>query len=70
MRWVVIFCAVFVLRSKAAETPTVEELLSFLHIQPTQRADLLKGKILTTEIPDTADKELAVSVTMFVSAPM
>ena len=70
MRWVTILCALFVLRSDAAETPTVDDLLGFLHIQNVQRADLLKGKILTTDIGEGTEKELAVGVIMFVPAPM
>jgi hypothetical protein len=60
MRWVTILCALFVLRSDAAEMPSVDDLLRYLHIQTSQRADLLKGKILTTDIGEEMDKELAV----------
>ena len=70
MRWVMIFCAVFVLRSDAADTPSVEDLLSYHHIPTAQRSELLKGKILTSDIGEGMDKELAVGVIMFMPAPM
>jgi hypothetical protein len=63
-------CALFVLRSDAAEMPSVDDLLRYLHIQTVQRADLLKGKILTTDIGEGTEKELSVGVIMFVPAPM
>jgi len=70
MRWVTILCVLIVLRSDAAETPSVDQLLGFLHIQTAQRAELLQGKILTTDIGEGTEKELSVGVIMFVPAPM
>ena len=70
MRWVTILCVLIVLRSDAAETPSVDQLLGFLHIQTAQRTDLLQGKILTTDIGEGTEKELSVGVIMFVPAPM
>ena len=70
MRWVTILCALIVLRSDATEMPSVDDLLRYLDIQTVQRADLLKGKILTNDIGEGAEKELSVGVIMFVPAPM
>ena len=56
--------------ARAAEPPTVDELLSYLHVDKTERADLLKGKILSTNLTEGSQKELAIGIVMFVPAPV
>ena len=56
--------------ASAAGPPPVDELLNYLHIDKAERADLLKGKILSTNLTEGSQKELAVGVIMFVPAPM
>jgi hypothetical protein len=58
------------LPARAASPPPVDELLSYLHIDKAERADLLKGKILSTNLMEGSQKELAVGVVMFVPAPV
>lgn len=58
------------LPANAAGPPPVDELLSYLHIDKAERADLLKGKILATNLTEGSQKELAVGVVMFVPAPV
>jgi hypothetical protein len=70
VRWLTMLCLIVALHSDAADMPSLDDVLGFLHIQTAQRADLLKGKILTTDIGEEMDKELAVGVTMFVPVPM
>lgn len=53
-----------------AETPSVDNLLNYLHADSAQRDDLLHGKILSTGLDEGTDKELAVGIVMFVPAPM
>ena len=66
------FClwAIGLAAARAAETPSVDELLAYLHIDKSERENLLRGKILSTEVTEGSEKELAVGVVMFVPAPM
>jgi hypothetical protein len=56
--------------ASAAGPPSVDDLLNYLHIDKAERADLLKGKILSTNLTEGSRKELAIGVVMFVPVPM
>ncbi len=56
--------------SCAAGTPSVDEMLGYLHVDKTERGNLLKGKILSTDLTEGSKKELAIGLVMFVPAPM
>jgi len=53
-----------------AAAPTAEELLGFMKIDASEKANLMAGKIVSKEIGEGSDKELAVGVLMFVRAPI
>ncbi len=55
---------------QAAETPSVGELLSYLRIDPLKQKELFSGKILSTDVTEASDKELAVGLVMFLPVPM
>jgi len=48
--------------------PTVDQMLSYMGIDPNQRKALMSGEIIYKEIGDASDKELAVGLVMFVKA--
>ena len=54
----------------AAVTPSVDELLTYLHIDKAERENLLRGKSLSTEVAEGAETELGVGVVMFMPAPV
>jgi len=61
---------VFHIPARAVEPPTVDELLGYLHVDKAEHANLLKGKILSTNLAEGSQKELAIGIVMFVPAPV
>lgn len=76
MKWIVLLaalsCSLLAPASTFAisPTPTVEELFSYLGIDPARKNKMMAGEILSTPVDEGTDKELAVGIVMFVPAPV
>ena len=54
----------------AAAVPTIDEMLSYMKIDPAERAGILSGKIVSREVGEGSKNELAIGMVMFVPVPL